>query len=784
MTSSLFMLFLFYPVRVFKVLDHGHGEEAFGFDFGFTSAVRMDPKVFVLLPMRIWFLVFCFWWTIGLAMAQLGRGESMPHQALAALPEVATALSPIPLDSLLAAGEIEQSQGIPFRFGWAVEVNPEAAWQVLPETHAGFRYRAKLFYAENAIGLGINFSEFLLVEGATAWIGNGQQILGGFSKEHVSHPNAFATFPIPGDSIWVMLQEPAAALGKSVVRPASIVYVFDAGFWDKSFGASGACNQDVVCPPGQAWSSVSKAIVMVLTNNNQRKCTGTLINNTSENGEPYVLTARHCNTATNSLFAFQYTRDDCGGAEGALDKVVQGCQILVNAPSSDVTLARLSQAPPVSWGAFWAGWDKSGEVPEATTTLHHPRGDVMKISHDLDAPEISGYLPMPDTGQAYWKVLDWDIGTTEGGSSGGALFNPRQQIIGQLRGGLASCSNNLQDYYGRFSLSWEGAGPGNRLSDWLDPLQSGVDTLAGKFLNVPSFQHDVAITGIDGLDLLNCNQPAPILRFTNHGSSVIQQLQITLKINGAPRATLGLTPNLGFMESATLPIGDIMPESAGDYLLEVEVLSVNQQPDAYSPNNTFSRSFSVINGHPYQLQVFSDAYPEETGWEIRQSDGTLLFAQPALGDPETLSEKSLCLPTGCYQFIALDASSDGMCCDFGEGWFVMMDSEGDTLFRGGAFNDRVAYDFCAPDYAQIDGQIRIFPNPSSDFFYLHFPEVQDLALAEITIANLQGQIMLRQHPTHQTWMRVDTQTWAPGVYAIDMQMPNGKHRFGKWLKWP
>jgi lysyl endopeptidase len=730
-------------------------------------------------------VVWIFIWGATMPLlAQMGRGDAPPLEGWRKSSTQRESLLPVPLDSLLEASIQEESQGVPFRFGWATLVSENALWNFLPETIGGYRFRYRLFHGPQALGLGINFSAFYLVDGAVAWISNGKQTLGGFTSAHVSDPHHFSTIALPGDSLWVLVMEPMSVFGKSDIRPSSVVQVFQPGFWDKSFGASGACNQDIVCPPGQGWEDIAKSVVMVITSNNQRKCSGTLINNTSENGEPYVLTARHCNTAANSLFAFNYTRTECGGAEGALDQVVQGCQILVNSSSSDVTLARLNQAPPVSWAAFWAGWDKSGLIPETTTTVHHPRGDVMKITHDLDPPVISGYLPMPDTGLAYWKVLDWDLGTTEGGSSGAALFNPQRQIIGQLRGGLASCANNLQDYYGRLSVSWDGAGPGNRLSEWLDPLQSGVDTLSGKFLNVPTFQNDVAITGIDGLDPLNCNQPSPILRFTNHGSAQIQQLQLTLKINGAPRATLGLTPQLEFMESATLSLGDIMPELAGDYILEVEVLSVNQQPDAYSFNNTFSRSFSVINGHPYTLQVLSDAYPEETGWEIRQSDGTLLFAQPALGDPESLTEKSLCLPTGCYQFIALDASSDGICCDYGEGWFLMIDGEGDTLFVGGAFNDRVAYDFCAPDYAQIDGQVRIFPNPSSDFFYIHFPEIQDLMEAEITIANVQGQIMVRQRPEHRTWMRVETQTWAPGVYAIDMQMPNGKHRFGKWIKWP
>ena len=65
------------------------------------------------------------------------------------------------------------------------------------------------------------------------------------------------------------------------------------------------------------------------------------------------------------------------------------------------------------------------------------------------------------------------------GSSGSALFDPEGQIIGQLRGGEASCNNELSDYYGAFYKSWEGQSSNERLKDWLDPEDQNPDTLNG-----------------------------------------------------------------------------------------------------------------------------------------------------------------------------------------------------------------------------------------------------------------------------------------------------------------
>ena len=55
-------------------------------------------------------------------------------------------------------------------------------------------------------------------------------------------------------------------------------------------------------------------------------------------------------------------------------------------------------------------------------------------------------------------------------------------LVGQLHGGQANCSNSINDYYGKFSMSWTGNGSSSsssRLSDWLDPTGTGVTSLDG-----------------------------------------------------------------------------------------------------------------------------------------------------------------------------------------------------------------------------------------------------------------------------------------------------------------
>ncbi|MCP4641045.1 MAG: hypothetical protein GY851_11455, partial [bacterium] len=67
--------------------------------------------------------------------------------------------------------------------------------------------------------------------------------------------------------------------------------------------------------------------------------------------------------------------------------------------------------------------------------------------------------------ERYHQAL-WNDGTTEGGSSGSPLMiEATQQVVGQLWGGLASCTaTGSPDYYGRFDVSYP------LMESWLAPL--------------------------------------------------------------------------------------------------------------------------------------------------------------------------------------------------------------------------------------------------------------------------------------------------------------------------
>jgi len=220
------------------------------------------------------------------------------------------------------------------------------------------------------------------------------------------------------------------------------------------------CHVDVACPAGAAWADASRSIVQIYAF--KERCTGVLLNNTAQDGTPYVLTARHCGDLTRAAFFLGYKRTECGGESPKRPEPIFGAEVVVYDDLLDFQLVRLSATPSVEPGVLYAGWDAGGEVPKGVTSLHHPQGDVMKIAHDEDEPKKDS---------TFWRVLRWEVGITEKGSSGAPLFDAEQRVVGQLAGGNATCKDPSGDLFGRLEKEWF------LLRPFLDPLGLGVTRL-------------------------------------------------------------------------------------------------------------------------------------------------------------------------------------------------------------------------------------------------------------------------------------------------------------------
>jgi len=678
-----------------------------------------------------------------------------------------------------------QSKDIPWRFGYAIDSRIDFVEVAQRERQNGILKLSLSLKVADAKSLNFNFSDFNLSEDAQLYFTslNSKDALGALTKANNKTNRQFSTRPLKGNEILIELFLPDNQVEEVEMVISQVVYgyrdIFEKS--SKTFNSSGNCNRNTNCPEADLWQDVKRAVVLITASNNTRLCTGTLLNNVREDSTPYLLTASHCNLATNSIFVFNYENSapNCQtNADGSLTNSVSGAFSRAENSYSDFKLFELSQKPPLTYKAYYAGWNADGLPASESTTIHHPSGDIKKISRDLDSARSAFYSP-PNL-NTHWQVGDWDSGTTEPGSSGAALFDQLKRVVGQLEGGSANCGNDLNDYFGKFSLSWDFDPASNRqLQFWLDPDTTNQLQLDGMDAVAKAFTRDVELTYVSSVPALSCDTFIyPVVYFLNRGNDTINNLQIEYGLNGLFNNTVSWNGSLASDKIANQAL-PALALSANDTLFEAR-LKMNPS-DQDSTNNHWSKAIRAnLDPVSVALTFKSDQYGYENRWEIvdQASQAVVVRGGPYVEAPTTNGityRDSLCLYDGCFQLRLFDAFGDGFNGPFfGNGFFLLQNRLGDTLvFENNFSTAQKNYNFCVSkdvsiaenQYSEI--KLRVFPNPVDAGEMLEIQsEYTNPALLELV--DLQGRVIQESRGNS---LRLDHRI-STGVYILRMSDRN------------
>lgn len=394
-----------------------------------------------------------------------------------------------------AAGRIPH-YAVPLKAGFT-PWNEIGDWELMNGGEARWRLRIA---SPGALSLNLAFRRFRMPAGGTLVLhsADGRHRVGPFSERDNEEHGELWTPPIPADELILELRLPVDELDDLDLELGQVFHGY-AGFGD-SESLSGDCHRDVAC--SDTWSDQARSVALISVAGT-RFCTGFLVNNTALDGRPFFITASHCGvTARNAasvVVMWNHERGACGGQTGGEGDSVRfptehfptehaqtgpfqtGAILRAYHQPSDTLLLELDDLPDPAIGVFYAGWDRSFADPRRTTVIHHPNTDVKKIGFDFDRAETTPHLRHLTSPEGdHLRIQQWDLGSTEGGSSGAPLFNQDGRVVGQLHGGFAACGDPRADWFGRFSAAWTGRGrPGLRLSDWLDPTDTGAVVLDG-----------------------------------------------------------------------------------------------------------------------------------------------------------------------------------------------------------------------------------------------------------------------------------------------------------------
>lgn len=339
-------------------------------------------------------------------------------------------------------------------------------------------------------------------------------VLGAYTEQTNPSGGTFAIEPVPGQELILEYEAPSGT-------PPPNIHIDGVGYLYYAYQAHAiyqkagedeertGCQEDAGCEHGIGWDDQKNSIVQILLKKGGRieLCSGTLLNNTNQDFKPYIITAGHCAAYKEGeyqfpkedldrwVFTFHYIKPSCSrGTIGSIEaKSLIGCKKLAYLPMhqySDGMLLELNQDIPLSYRVYYSGWDRRPNVPNSGVSLHHPLGDAMKISVFDQKPEVGEWDGYNKGAENAHLIMSFRHGETEGGSSGGGLFDGASKaLVGTLTGGqdVSKCLPHSQSWYGRLAFHWDtfkAQGNDKRMDIYLDPKTNGsAEELTGTYRN-------------------------------------------------------------------------------------------------------------------------------------------------------------------------------------------------------------------------------------------------------------------------------------------------------------
>ncbi|MEZ4892367.1 MAG: T9SS type A sorting domain-containing protein [Saprospiraceae bacterium] len=322
--------------------------------------------------------------------------------------------------------------------------------------------------------------------------------------------------------------------------------------------------------------------------------------------------------------------------------------------------------------------------------------------------------------------------------------------------------------------------------------------------NAGVFEHD---PGYDLPEICGTVDLAPSFLLTNLGSAPLTSANILLKWNNNTIESIDWTGYLDTYGESPIQFNSFPVDHDGT--MNVVISSINNNAGDEDFSNNYKNSFFTTAKHfetqKVVLKIRTDNYGKETFWELRDDTGKVLEyggnslvgpdgggafplgvdAGPGAYPSNTLIKDTLDLPAGgCYSIHFVDAYGDGMCCNYGNGYYKMynIDNPANPIIVSGEFEayDRHAFSVglqssALHDITKSAAQIEIYPNPAYDLLNIAL-ESDKAQVVNVRLLNSIGQTkqLITNHPlaAGDNSIGISVANLPDGVYLVEIKLGN------------
>ncbi|AEH00280.1 M43 family zinc metalloprotease [Lacinutrix sp. 5H-3-7-4] len=289
----------------------------------------------------------------------------------------------------------------------------------------------------------------------------------------------------------------------------------------------------------------------------------------------------------------------------------------------------------------------------------------------------------------------------------------------------------------------------------------------------PVYNLDAGLELVD-VNVIECTTTVePILRLTNLGTSTLSQATIEYSIDFSSVETINWTGNLLTNESEII----LIPQevlSGGFHSINVEVQSPNMGIDEETGNDNEFKIFNIdsYDEETIEFTLKPDGFGSQITWEFKDEDDNILYS----GGPYTDNNAAIITETfdvtnsGCYSFTIFDSNSDGICCDFGNGYYTLETSGGTTIKEGASYGAQEKTSILLENTLStkdffLNNSLSLYPNPTENELNISVSDSSNLPDSFI-IYNVLGQNLLKRDINNDFDLRINTSAFSTGVHFI------------------
>lgn len=372
---------------------------------------------------------------------------SKRYGILVALQEVTYALEPLDPSAIVPTN--------PRQIGLvrAVGISSETQGRLFVNQD-GSKIRILALTSPGALGIRIHFERFDIPAGDEVYVH-------GVSEDsHVAGPYTYRG-PFGDGEFWTDTIEGETAVIEHHIKGeehglyiSEISHNFRNVLAEQAALAVLGCHNDAMCYDDLEKNAVGR--IAYIKDGESRVCTGTMLNNRTEDFAPYFLTANHCVSTpevartVETYWFYRTTACNSGVLSSGWVRTPAGASLLATDRSADSSLLRIFNAVPR--GLVYSGWDAGAKsVGTSVFGLHHPGGSYLRRSSGFIAATNSSCSA---SGLVNGYNVDWTSGTIEGGSSGSGLWYTQggiNYLVGVLSCGPDPAYCESYGLYGKFS---------------------------------------------------------------------------------------------------------------------------------------------------------------------------------------------------------------------------------------------------------------------------------------------------------------------------------------------